>query len=62
MAWSNLIPRGGEIVIYQTEEGLAKIEVRLEGETLCVDFYAENLYKLCGNFVHRYFSQAIFLE
>jgi hypothetical protein len=34
MGDSNLIPRGGEIVIYQTEEGCTKIEVRLEGETL----------------------------
>jgi len=34
MAKGELAPRGGEIVIYQTEGGQTKIEVRLEGETL----------------------------
>ncbi len=34
MAKGELAPRGGEIVIYQTEAGQTKIEVRLEGETL----------------------------
>ena len=29
-----MIPKGGEILIYQTEGGQTKIEVRLEGETL----------------------------
>ena len=34
MATGNIVPKGGEIVIYQTESGETKIEVRLEGETL----------------------------
>jgi len=34
MAKGEIAPRGGEIVIYQTEEGRTKIDVRLEGETL----------------------------
>jgi len=34
MTDKELSPRGGEILIYQTEEGKTKIEVRLEGETL----------------------------
>ena len=34
MGKGELAARGGEIVIYQTEEGRTKIEVRLEGETL----------------------------
>lgn len=34
MSKGELAPRGGEILIYQTEGGQTKIEVRLEGETL----------------------------
>jgi len=34
MAKGELAPRGGEILIYQTEGGRTKIEVHLEGETL----------------------------
>ena len=34
MAKGNIVPKGGEIVIYQSEGGQTKIEVRLEGETL----------------------------
>ena len=34
MAENELMPRGGEILIYQTEGGQTKIEVRLQGETL----------------------------
>ncbi len=34
MAKGELAPRGGEILIYQTESGQTKIEVQLEGETL----------------------------
>ena len=34
MGVNDLAPRGGNILIYQTEEGRTKIEVRLEGETL----------------------------
>ena len=34
MAKGNIVPKGGEIVIYQSEGGRTKIEVRLEGETL----------------------------
>ena len=34
MAKGNIVPKGGEIVIYQSEGGLTKIEVRLESETL----------------------------
>ncbi len=34
MANGNIVPQGGEIVIYQTEGGQTKIEVRLGGETL----------------------------
>ena len=34
MGDNDLAPRGGNILIYQTEEGQTKIEVRLEGETL----------------------------
>ena len=30
----DIVPKGGEILIYQTEGGQTKIEVRLEGETL----------------------------
>lgn len=31
---NEIVPRGGEILIYQTEGGQTKLEVRLEGETL----------------------------
>ena len=31
---NGLVPWGGEILIYQTEGGQTKLEVRLEGETL----------------------------
>lgn len=34
MGKNELAPRGGDILIYQTEGGQTKIEVRLEGETL----------------------------
>jgi len=34
MVKGNIVPKGGEILIYQTEGGQTKIEVRLEGETL----------------------------
>ena len=34
MAGNEISPRGGEILIYQSEAGQTKIEVRLEGETL----------------------------
>ncbi|MCX5634521.1 MAG: virulence RhuM family protein, partial [Planctomycetota bacterium] len=34
MGENDLAPRGGKILIYQTESGRTKIEVRLEGETL----------------------------
>ena len=34
MAKGDIVPKGGQILIYQTEEGQTKIEVRLEGETL----------------------------
>lgn len=34
MSKGDLVPKGGEILIYQTETGQTKIEVRLEGETL----------------------------
>ena len=34
MAKGDIVPRGGQILIYQTEGGQIKIEVRLEGETL----------------------------
>jgi len=34
MAKGELAPRGGEILIYQTEGGQTRIEVQLEGETL----------------------------
>ncbi len=34
MSKNELAPRGGDILIYQTEGGETKIEVRLEGETL----------------------------
>ena len=34
MAKGNIVPKCGEILIYQTEGGQTKIEVRLEGETL----------------------------
>ena len=34
MAKADLAPKGGRILIYQTEGGQTKIEVRLEGETL----------------------------
>ncbi|MBN2514366.1 MAG: hypothetical protein JXB18_15610 [Sedimentisphaerales bacterium] len=31
---NELTPQGGQILIYQTENGQTKIEVRLDGETL----------------------------
>ncbi len=34
MAKGDIAPKGGQILIYQTEGGRTKIEVRLEGETL----------------------------
>jgi len=34
MSKGEIEPKGGEILIYQTEGGQTKIEVRLEGETL----------------------------
>ncbi|MBN1974909.1 MAG: hypothetical protein JW787_14810 [Sedimentisphaerales bacterium] len=34
MSKDEIEPKGGEILIYQTEGGQTKIEVRLEGETL----------------------------
>ncbi|MBC8470915.1 MAG: virulence RhuM family protein [Planctomycetes bacterium] len=34
MTKGNIVPKGGEIVIYQSEGGQTKIDVRLEGETL----------------------------
>ena len=34
MSKGNIVPKGGEIIIYQSEGGQTKIEVRLEGETL----------------------------
>jgi hypothetical protein len=34
MGSNDLVPRGGNILIYQSEGGQTKIEVRLEGETL----------------------------
>ena len=34
MATRDMAPRGGQILIYQTESGQTKIEVRLDGETL----------------------------
>ncbi len=34
MSKGEIAPKGGEILIYQTEGGQTKIEVRLEGETL----------------------------
>jgi len=34
MAKGDIVPKGGEILIYQTEGGQTKIEVRLDGETL----------------------------
>ena len=34
MANNELLPQGGGILIYQTEGGQTKLEVRLEGETL----------------------------
>jgi hypothetical protein len=34
MSSNELAPRGGDILIYQTEGGQTKIQVRLEGETL----------------------------
>ena len=34
MTKGDIIPKGGQILIYQTEGGQTKIEVRLEGETL----------------------------
>ena len=34
MAQGDIVPKGGQILIYQTEGGQMKIEVRLEGETL----------------------------
>ena len=34
MSKGNIVPKGGEIVIYQSEGGQTKIDVRLEGETL----------------------------
>jgi hypothetical protein len=37
MAKDSIVPKGGEIVIYQTEGGQTKIEVRLEGESLLLN-------------------------
>jgi len=34
MVDNELSPRGGEILIYQTEQGQTRIEIQLEGETL----------------------------
>jgi len=34
MAKGDIVPKGGQILIYQTEGGQTKIDVRLEGETL----------------------------
>lgn len=34
MAKNDLAPRGGDILIYQTENGQTKLQVRLDGETL----------------------------
>ena len=34
MSGNDLAPRGGNILIYQSEGGQTKIEVRLEGQTL----------------------------
>jgi hypothetical protein len=34
MGSNELAPKGGDILIYQTEGGQTKIQVRLEGETL----------------------------
>ena len=34
MSKGDIVPKGGQILIYQTEGGQMKIEVRLEGETL----------------------------
>lgn len=34
MAKGDIVPKGGQILIYQTEGGQTKIEVRLEGQTL----------------------------
>ena len=34
MAKGDIIPKGGQILIYKTEEGQTQIDVRLEGETL----------------------------
>jgi len=34
MTGNELVPQGGQILIYQTEHGQTKLEVRLEGETL----------------------------
>ena len=34
MTKGDIVPKGGQILIYQTEGGQTKIEVRLEGETL----------------------------
>jgi len=34
MTKDDIVPKGGQILIYQTEGGQTKIEVRLEGETL----------------------------
>ena len=33
----NIVPKGGEILIYQTEGGQTKIEVQLEGENLWIN-------------------------
>ncbi|MFA5272403.1 MAG: hypothetical protein WC412_08745 [Candidatus Omnitrophota bacterium] len=34
MSGNEITPRGGQILIYQTEGGQTKLEVRLDGETL----------------------------
>lgn len=34
MAKDDIVPKGGEILIYQSESGRTKVEVRLDGETL----------------------------
>lgn len=46
MAKGDIVPKGGQILIYQTEGGQTKIEVRLEGETLWLNQAAlANLYQ-----------------
>jgi len=41
MVKGNIVPKGGEILIYQTEGGQTKIEVRLEGD---ISLHIQNLY------------------